>query len=109
MAKLDFTTTAKDFIKKLKNQYKDFIIYISGGCCEGSAALVYERSDFKIGTNDVKLGEFDGIEVYVHTMHYSYLKENELSINAIKGNASEFSLDYGLGEHFVLESKCCKI
>lgn len=109
MPKLDFTASAREFIKKLKGQYQDFIIYISGGCCEGSAALVYERADFKIGSNDVKLGEFDGVEVYVHTMHYSYLKESELSMNVIKGNASEYSLDYGLGEHFVLESKSCKI
>lgn len=104
---LKASSSAIVLAKKLKGLYPNCIVYISGGCCEGSALLVYK--DFKLGENDFKLGEIEGMGVFVHIKHYkAYLEGQILTLNAKEGRGSEFSLDYELGEHFILESECCK-
>ncbi|RDU65397.1 DUF779 domain-containing protein [Helicobacter didelphidarum] len=107
MDTLNITQEAKILIQQLKNEYHDFIIHISGGCCDGSAALCYEKGDFKIGENDILLGSVEQIEVFVHRSHYSYLEKSKLTLHALQGNGSEYSIEYGSGKYFVLESEIC--
>ncbi|NDJ27148.1 DUF779 domain-containing protein [Campylobacter sp. MIT 12-8780] len=105
---LKASKNALDLIAKLKALYPNFIIYLSGGCCDGSALMVYD--DFKLGENDYKLGEIENIGIFVHIKHYkAYLEGKNLELDATRGRGSEFSLDYELNEHFLLHSELCEI
>lgn len=105
---LKASKNALELINKLKALYPNFIIYVSGGCCDGSALMVYD--DFKLGENDYKLGEIEEISVLVHVKHYkAYLEGKNFTLDATKGRGSEFSLDYELNEHFLLHSELCEL
>lgn len=101
------TAKAQALIQKLKKHCPALLFYQSGGCCEGSIPICYQQDDFKIGLNDVLLGYVDGVPFYVHqSMKKNY--ENTIMILDVKlGNGNEFSLEYGNGEHFVLEVSVC--
>ena len=104
-ANLSVSNEARIFIQRLKKLYPNLLLYLSGGCCEGSSIIASE--DFKIGDNDLLLGEFEGVKLYTHKAHFdAFLKGQNLSLEVREGIGSEFSLDYELGEHFVLQSAC---
>ncbi|RDU63186.1 DUF779 domain-containing protein [Helicobacter sp. MIT 14-3879] len=99
------TDSALKLIQSLKKEYKELIFYQSGGCCDGSTPYCYEKNDFKIGENDLLLGEIDSVPFYIHKAQYEYFKHTQLILNALEENGSEFSLEYGTGKSFILESR----
>ena len=99
------TEAAVELIQKLKEENGNIIFYQSGGCCDGSVPFCYLAEDFKIGENDLLLGQIGGVNFYIHKAQYEYWKFMQLIINAIEGNGSEYSLEYGMGKHFVVESR----
>ncbi|TQR31266.1 DUF779 domain-containing protein [Campylobacter sp. MIT 99-7217] len=110
MQKIQASKQALDLLEILQKDYTNgILLYLSGGCCEGSALLCYEKDDFKIGINDELLAEFNGVKLYTHKNQLSYLQTSQLSLEVLDGNGSEFSLEYGLGKHFILQSQICKI
>ena len=106
----NFSTTkeALEFLKEMKSSYPNGImLYLSGGCCDGSSMLCYELGDFKLGSNDILLATIDDVSIYTHRSHYSYLGQSDLILDIKEGNGNEFSLEYGCGRHFILDSKIC--
>ena len=97
------TQKALKLIKKLQEEYGEILFHQSGGCCDGSVPLCYQKGDFKVGENDSFLGYIGEAPFYIHHSQYEYYKNTQLIINAKEGNGSEYSLEYGSGEMFVLE------
>ncbi|MBM3426723.1 MAG: DUF779 domain-containing protein, partial [Bacteroidetes bacterium] len=52
--RIEITPEAILVIEKLKLQTgSELIFHQSGGCCDGSAPMCFEKGDFKIGSQDV--------------------------------------------------------
>lgn len=108
--KLDSTKNAKDLLNELKNENKDgILLYLSSGCCDGSALLCYGKDDFKLGSSDILLGSIENVEIYTHKNQYEMLKNSDLRLDVEQGEGSEYSLTYGKNRYFVLVSKVCKV
>ncbi|BCZ20003.1 acetaldehyde dehydrogenase (plasmid) [Helicobacter sp. NHP19-012] len=105
VAKVVLTPEAAKLIQELKALHPDFIFYQSCGCCDGSIVYVYDRSDFKLGDNDICLGCVGGVEFYMHKKQYEYQKHTQLILSVKPIDGSEFSLEYGMGKSFELQSR----
>ncbi|WP_104695633.1 DUF779 domain-containing protein [Helicobacter salomonis] len=100
------TPQARDFIAQLKIAHPGgFIFYHSCGCCEGSVVYAYAKEDFKLGQNDVCLGEVEGVGFYLHTKQQEYQGHTQLILDVQDIEGSEFSLAYGTGKSFNLKSR----
>ncbi len=99
------TQDALMLLKEMKEKHGSIIMYQSGGCCDGSTPYCYEEGDFKIGSNDKLLGYLGEIPFYIHQAQYEFYKSMQLIINVKEGNGSEFSLEYGSGRSFYLQSR----
>ncbi|EKV56611.1 DUF779 domain-containing protein [Brachyspira hampsonii] len=99
---------ALQLIKELKEENGNIIFHISCGCCDGTMLLCAEEKDFKIGENDILLGNIENVKIYTHKNNYNNFENHTIYIKALIGNGSEFSLEYGSGKKFVLESEINK-
>ena len=51
------TQPALDLMKKLEGLHGPLLFHQSGGCCDGSSPMCYPRKEFKVGAQDVYMGE----------------------------------------------------
>jgi uncharacterized protein (DUF779 family) len=77
----------------------------SGGCCDGSQPMCFEKGDFIIGANDVCLGDIAGCEFWMSKDQFEYWKFTHLTISVTKGRGSSFSLEIPLGVRFIVQSR----
>ncbi|HXG79645.1 MAG TPA: DUF779 domain-containing protein, partial [Methyloceanibacter sp.] len=68
------TEAALELIARLRAKHGPLMFHQSGGCCDGSAPMCYPAAEFRIGGNDVKLGEIGGCPVYMHADQFDYWK-----------------------------------
>ena len=52
-------------IQRLRAKHGPLMFHQSGGCCDGSSPMCYPEGEFRIGGNDVKLGQIGGCSVYM--------------------------------------------
>jgi uncharacterized protein (DUF779 family) len=102
------TEAALELIDQIKTRVgRDLIFHQSGGCCDGSAPMLFERSDYMLGDNDVLVGEIGGVPFYMNVDQYARWKHTDLTIDAIDGIGGMFSLDNGTGRRFLTRSQIC--
>lgn len=102
------TEAALELIDQIKTRVgRDLIFHQSGGCCDGSAPMLFERSDYMLGDNDVLVGEIGGVPFYMNADQYARWKHTDLTIDAIDGIGGMFSLDNGTGRRFLTRSEIC--
>lgn len=107
---IESSKEALDLLHELQKENNDsLLLYLSGGCCDGSALLCYEKNDFKLGNSDILLGYVENVGIYTHLSHFSYLQNNVFTLDVQSGNGSEYSLEYGKDKHFVLNSEVCPL
>jgi len=99
------TEAALDLIKKLEATHGPLMFHQSGGCCDGSAPMCYPADEFKIGGNDVHLGEIGGCPVYMDADQFAYWKHTQLIIDVVEGRGSGFSLEAPEGLRFLTRSR----
>ena len=99
------TPEALELIASLKTQHGEVIFHQSGGCCDGSAPMMFPRSDFPLGGSDVKLGEIGGVGFYMSKSQFSYWEHTHLTIDVVKGNGGMFSLERPSGLRFLTRSR----
>ena len=108
--KVSATDAALELIEKLKGKYgKELLFHQSGGCCDGSSPMCFEASEYRVGDNDVKLGEIGGIPFYMDEDQYSRWQHTNLVIDAVDGMGGMFSLDNGTGRRFLTRSDVCAV
>lgn len=99
------TEAAVALIRKLRAAHGPLLFHQSGGCCDGSAPMCYPVADFRIGQNDVRLGDVDGTPVYIGGRQFELWKHTQLVIDAVPGRGAGFSLEAPEGFRFLTRSR----
>lgn len=96
---------AKAVVQELKQKFGELMFHQSGGCCDGSQPMCFEKGDFILGQSDICLGEIEGCEFWMNKDQFEYWKYTQLNIHITKGRGSSFSLEIPMGLRFLTESK----
>ncbi|HXV29868.1 MAG TPA: DUF779 domain-containing protein [Sinorhizobium sp.] len=99
------TAAAIELIREIRRDHPDILFHQSGGCCDGSSPMCYPADDYIVGDNDVKLGEIDGVPVYISASQYEVWKHTQLIIDVVPGRGGMFSLDNGREKRFLTRSR----
>ncbi|MBS7786230.1 DUF779 domain-containing protein [Flavobacterium sp. CYK-55] len=99
------TVAAAQIIQQLQDRYGDLMFHQSGGCCDGSQPMCFEKGDFKVGSSDVCLGEIAHCEFWMSRDQFEYWKHTQLTIDVVPGRGSSFSLEIPLGVRFLTQSR----
>ncbi len=99
------TPAAAQIIQQLQDRYGDLMFHQSGGCCDGSQPMCFEKGDFKVGSSDVCLGEIAHCEFWMSRDQFEYWKHTQLTIDVVPGRGSSFSLEIPLGVRFLTQSR----
>jgi hypothetical protein len=99
------TQEAFEIIEQLKEKHGPLMFHQSGGCCDGSQPMCFEKGEFKTGDSDICLGIIADCEFYMSRDQYEYWKHCELTIDIVEGRGSSFSLEIPLGVRFITRSR----
>lgn len=99
------TPAALDLIAELKAEYGPVMFHQSGGCCDGSSPMCYPAGDFKVGPQDVLLGEIAGCPFYIGAAQFDYWRHTQLIIDVVPGRGSGFSVEAPEGVRFLTRSR----
>ena len=99
------TDAARALIAEIRRDHPDILFHQSGGCCDGSSPMCYPASDFKVGERDVKLGEVDGVPVYISASQFEAWKHTQLILDVVPGRGGMFSLDNGRERRFLTRGR----
>lgn len=104
ISRIDVTDKAKQLLAQLKETHGDLMLYQAGGCCEGTQPQCFEKDGYYLRTNDVCIGEVDGVEFWVDKDLFEYWKNAHFTLDVIDGfGAGGFSLETPLGKTFRIE------
>lgn len=103
--RVTLTKEASEVIQILKDKFGELMFHQSGGCCDGSQPMCFEKDDFKLGASDVCLGQIDGCEFWMSRDQFEYWQFTQLKIHVAKGRGSSFSLEIPLGLRFLTQSR----
>lgn len=99
------TKEAEQVIEKLKQQHGPLMFHQSGGCCDGSAPMCFRQGSFRVGENDVLLGEIAGCPFYMSRSQFEYWQHTQLTVDVVPGRGASFSLEIPLGVRFIIRSR----
>lgn len=99
------TDAARELIAEIRAEHPDILFHQSGGCCDGSSPMCYPADDFRVGERDVKLGEIDGVPVYISASQFEAWKHTQLILDVVPGRGGMFSLDNGRERRFLTRSR----
>jgi uncharacterized protein (DUF779 family) len=99
------TPDALAMIEKLEGLHGALLFHQSGGCCDGSAPMCYPRGEFRVGAQDVFMGEIGGQPFYMGAAQFDYWQHTHLVIDLVKGRGSGFSLEAPEGFRFLTRSR----
>lgn len=96
---------AEKIIAQLKATHGDLMFHQSGGCCDGSQPMCFEKGEFKLGGSDIQLGVIAGCDFFMSKDQFEYWKHTQLLIDITPGRGSSFSLEIPLGLRFIVHSR----
>lgn len=99
------TSAAIELIDALRSRHGEVLFHQSGGCCDGSAPMMFPRSEFMVGSCDVKLGMIGGVPFYMSESQFEYWQHTQLIIDVVPGNGGMFSLERPSGMRFLTRSR----
>ena len=103
--RVEITERASELVDRLREQHGELIFHQSGGCCDGSSPMCFQKGDFRIGSRDVMLGEIDGCPFYMSADQFEFWKHTHLTIDVTEGRGASFSLEIPHGLRFVTKSR----
>lgn len=103
--RIEANAEAEALIHELKLKFGDLVFHQSGGCCDGSSPMCFEKNDFKIGYSDVCLGNVCGVEFWMSQDQFEYWKHTHLTLGIVAGRGSSFSLEIPTGKRFMIHSR----
>lgn len=110
--RVEFAPAAEDLLRKLYARHKcDFMFHQSGGCCDGSAPMCYQAGEFRVGGSDVLLdvitveGIPAPIKFYMSLEQFEVWRHTYLTIDAVAGRGSGFSMESPEGMRFLTRSR----
>lgn len=96
---------ARAVVEELKSKFGSLMFHQSGGCCDGSQPMCFEKGDFKAGNSDVCLGTIEDCEFWMSKDQFEYWQYTQLNIHISKGRGSSFSLEIPMGLRFLTQSR----
>ena len=99
------TDKAIDLVKQIAEKHGELIFHQSGGCCDGSSPMLFEKEDMYLDDSDILLGQVAGLNYYMSSDQYAYWKHTHLTIDITQGRGSSFSLEIPLGFRFIIHSR----
>lgn len=96
---------AEKVVDELRSKFGELMFHQSGGCCDGSQPMCFEKGDFKLGGSDVCLGDVAGCEFWMSKDQFEYWKHTQLTVDITNGRGSSFSLEIPLGKRFIVKSR----
>ena len=99
------TDKAAGVVATLRSLHGDLLFHQSGGCCDGSAPMCYPRQEFRVGAQDIYLGEIAGTPFYIGAAQFDYWKHTQLTIDVVPGRGAGFSLEAPEGVRFLTRSR----
>lgn len=99
------TDAAKAIVDQLKQRFGDLMFHQSGGCCDGSQPMCFEKGDFKVGNSDVLIGVIEDSEFWISKDQFEYWQYTQLCIDVIQGRGSSFSIEIPMGVRFITQSR----
>jgi uncharacterized protein (DUF779 family) len=103
--RVEITDKAAAVVATLKAQHGALLFHQSGGCCDGSAPMCYPAGEFRVGPQDVLLGEIAGCNFYIGAAQFEYWQHTQLIIDVVPGRGSGFSLEAPEGVRFLTRSR----
>lgn len=103
--RIEASETALELIKTLEEKHGRLFFHQSGGCCDGSQPMCFEKGDFKVGYSDVCLGKVGGHEFWMSKDQFEYWQHTRLTLDVTNGRGSSFSLEIPMGKRFVIKSR----
>lgn len=120
-SRLAFTSAALDLIERLWAIHGPLMFHQSGGCCDGSAPMCYQAGEFRTGGQDVLLGTLEladpgadpeadpelgrEIEFWMSREQFELWAHTHLTVDAVPGRGSGFSLEAPEGLRFLIRSR----
>ena len=102
--RVSVTARARAVIDQLREQHGELTFHQSGGCCDGSAPMCFQKGDFLLGSRDLCLGEIHGCSFYMAADQFEYYKNTHITVDVTEGRGSSFSLEIPLGLRFMAVS-----
>jgi uncharacterized protein (DUF779 family) len=99
------TDEAVKIVEQLKSKYGELIFHQSGGCCDGSAPMIFEKEDMYLDDSDILLGQLVGVNYYMNEDQFEYWRHTHLTVDVTEGRGSSFSLEIPLGVRFIIQSR----
>jgi uncharacterized protein (DUF779 family) len=99
------TDEAVKVVDKLQATHGPLLFHQSGGCCDGSAPMCYPLSDFRVGPQDVLLGNIASCDFYIGAAQFEYWQHTQLIIDVVPDRGSGFSLEAPEGVRFLTRSR----
>ena len=99
------TPEAVKIIRQLRAEHGELMFHQSGGCCDGSQPMCFEKGEFKVGASDVYLGDIEECGFFMAHDQFEYWQHTQLIIDIVPGRGASFSLEIPLGLRFITRSK----
>lgn len=99
------TSAAAEIVARLQKEHGALMFHQSGGCCDGSQPMCFEKGEFRVGSSDVCIGQIAGCDFFMSRDQFEYWKHTQLTIDIIPGRGSSFSLEIPLGVRFLVQSR----
>lgn len=97
---------AIDTIDTLRKRFgTDLMFHQSGGCCDGSSPMCFEKGDFKVGGSDIWIGKVYGCDFFMNKDQFEYWKHTQLTLDITPGRGSSFSIEIPMGIRFIIRSR----
>lgn len=103
--RIDVSEKAKEVIHELKKRFGELMFHQSGGCCDGSSPMCFEKGDFKVGGSDRWIGNIEGCDFFMNSDQFEYWKHTHLTLDITPGRGSSFSLEIPMGIRFIIQSR----
>jgi len=99
------TPEAAKIIAQLCEVHGTLMFHQSGGCCDGSQPMCFEKGEFKVGANDAYLGDVEGCGFFMGRDQFEYWQHTRLTLDISTGRGSRFSVEIPLGLRFIIRSR----
>lgn len=103
--RIHISPEASELVASLKASYGELVFHQSGGCCDGSAPMCFQKGEFKMGDSDVGLGYIDGCGFWMSKDQFEYWQHTELTLDVVNGRGASFSLEIPTGKRFLIRSR----
>ncbi|WP_420383715.1 DUF779 domain-containing protein [Novosphingobium sp.] len=100
------TPDADAWIDILTAKHGPLMFHQSGGCCDGSAPMCFPKGEFRVGAQDVLLGDIaGGVQVWIGAAQFEYWRHTQVTIDVVPGRGAGMSLESPEGVRFIVRSR----